>query len=232
MDKPMLKIPAFTRLCLAMTLSALALPVLAEVVTNPPENSPKLEKISRGLLMQYNGKMIFSPCRERTYVDLVDQTPNQILTRQLQQLGLSQGKPLYVEFFGTPAENTQLKASWLNFAHTTARCQPAANLEEQWRAISGTDLPSNQGEWLLRVTDQAAHLLQSPNPDYVDSPYAPIVRATGAVDLELREQASGNRWEFRHALCRGKDREMLFGWSATLKNGAATVLQGCGWQGF
>lgn len=212
------------------TIAALVLlNILVSFQAMAEETAPianNIEKISRGLLMEYNGKKVFSPCRERTYVQIEDNSPNAIASEQLKALGLADGKPLYVEFFGKP-ENGKLVISWVNFAHTNARCQPSANLEEQWRAIGETP------RWLLRVSEKQMSLMQEGQTDYQHQAIEISAPAIGHIELTSTEKNnSDEQWIFEHQFCRSSDPSMLFGWKAEQRLGGKPSLKGCAWQGF
>ena len=184
--------------------------------------TPPSEQIARGLLMQHAGKMIFSPCRERTYVQVEDFSPDQTLSAALLTLGLAENKPLYVEFTGL-AEADSLKVTWINFAHTEARCQASAKPDEKWRAIG--DAPP----WSMRLSERQVRLEQAGQPEFRQSDVvmdAAPERIGIAVGKEHPEQ-----WLLTRQLCHSEDKAILFGWHAELRR-ASGILVGCAWQGY
>lgn len=182
----------------------------------------KPEKVVRGLLMQHAGKMIFSPCNDRIYAELDDSSSENRISKALQNFGLSDQKPLYVEFIGR-MDNGVAKVSWLNFADQQARCQASTQFEEKWRALGNTP------NWSLRVGEkqmkleregQAALLLDD----------ATIVIENDLVRLSAKNPPTED-WVLSRELCTDAEKKHLFGWRATLKYGNHT-LHGCAWQGY
>ncbi|MGE5469373.1 MAG: hypothetical protein ACM3X0_01110 [Bacteroidota bacterium] len=209
---PKMHHPLFALCCLTLSLLGHA----AETPAAPAE------QVARGLLMQHDGKMIFAPCRERTYVQVEDVSSGGQVGEALLKLGLAENKPLYVEFIGQ-ADADKLKAAWINFAHTEARCQATANLEEQWRAV-GQD-----PHWSLRVGQNKLKLEEAGKANVEQN------------DIEVRTEdgqvriAVGNdrvaEWHIRRQWCHGRDTDTLFGWRADLQ-GPSGQLHGCAWQAY
>lgn len=202
--------------CLA-TLSCIALPYFASA-----EEAPKTEQIARGLLMQHAGKMIFAPCRERTYAEINDTSPGQQIGNALTKLGLAEKKPLYVEFVGQ-LDGATLKVSAINFASTQARCQASTKFEEKWRGLG------HGPRWALRVGENLAKLEQEGQPDVtLSDTELKIDGETARIEFK---PGVAEQWTFRRGLCRGEDNTSLFGWQAELKRANGT-LRGCAWQGY
>ena len=204
----------FVLLC-CTTLSLFA--TAADTTTAPPT-----EKIARGVLLQHAGKMIFSPCRERTYVQVNDVSPEQHLSAALFKLGLAENKPLYVEFMGL-AEADTIKVSWINFAHTDARCQASASPDEKWRALGDTP------PWSMRLSEQQLKLEQTGQPAFRQTEIA-IDATLDRVSIQLGK-AAPEQWLLTRQLCTGANKAALFGWQAKL-NRPGGVLHGCAWQGY
>ena len=203
-----------------ITLCCATLPLFATAAE--AESAPPSEKISRGLLLQHADRMIFTPCRERTYVQLEDTSPSQQLSAALIKLGLSANKPLYVEFIGKP-EADRLKVSWVNFAHTDARCQASANPDEKWRALG--DAP----DWAMHLSEQQVRLKQDGQPDFRQSEVV-IDASTETVSIAVGKEPA-EQWRLTRHLCSGQDKNSLFGWQAELRR-PGKVLRGCAWQGY
>lgn len=185
-------------------------------------SAPASEKIARGLLLQHAGRMIFTPCRERTYVQLEDTSPDQQLSAALVKLGLAENKPLYVEFTGL-AEADRLKVSWINFAHTDARCQASANPDEKWRALGAAP------DWTMHLSEQQVRLNEAGQPEFR---HHEVVIAAGSATVAItvgKEQPE--QWLLTRQLCRSQDKNSLFGWQAELRR-PGKVLRGCAWQGY
>ncbi len=182
----------------------------------------KLEKVVRGLLMQHAGKMIFSPCNERIYAELDDSSPQNHISKALQNFGLSDQKPLYVEFIGRMDKGIA-KVSWLNFADQHARCQASARFDEKWRALG--DSPN----WSLRVGENQMKLEREGQATLL------LNEAMTSIENELVQLSAKNPptedWILSRELCTDAEKKHLFGWRANLKSGGQT-LHGCAWQGY
>ena len=109
--------------------------------SKPADNTPKL---ASGLLMKQGDKLVFAPCRDRSYAMVEDISPERVVTRALNSVGLEAGKKLYVELMAV-IEGGMIKASGLNLARTEGRCQQPGGNEESWRAAG------NEPGWLLAV---------------------------------------------------------------------------------
>lgn len=231
-----------TRIFLGLTLGlVVSVGQADQVAPSLPELPPVQAKegVSRGLLMQYQGKMIFSPCRERTYVQLEDLSENQRVSESLKQFGLADNRPLYVEFVGL-AERGTLKAKWLNFVGRQANCQATANLGEQWRALgSGWSLRVGSAGVGDGVSGVSARLDVDGKAPVEHSPVK--VTLTGQDKAQRAELSLDGAaqprvlWSFERQFCRLPNVDALFGWQAVSGNStdsAQPVLQGCAWQGY
>lgn len=205
-------------LCKNLFALCCALPLLAGAADAPPA----AEKIARGLLLQHAGKMIFSPCRERAYVQVEDLSPGQMLSAALVRFGLAENKPLYVEFFGT-AEADRLKVTWINFAHRDARCQASAGPDEKWRALGA--MPA----WNLHLGELGLKLEEAGQPEF-RSETVNIASSPESVRISVGQNAP-EHWQFTRQLCSGPDQAALFGWQAELQRPGRS-LRGCAWQGY
>ena len=60
----------------------------------PQDTTPKL---AYGLLMKQGDKVVFTPCRDRSYAMFEDVSADRAVTAALDSVGLATGKKLYVE---------------------------------------------------------------------------------------------------------------------------------------
>ena len=201
-------------LCL---LACLALSSGVSAADAPSDNE---EKIAKGLLLQHEGRMIFSPCRHRSYYQLEDLSPNRGLTAQLTELGLADGKSLYVELQGALDDN-RLRARNLNLARTESRCHEAGGPDELWRA-AGQNAP-----WRF-VAIAGELLLTRPGMPELKLAYTKVKSEDDRVELVTPEKTEAV-WRLRRQYCQDKTAGMLFGWRAEIKVDGE-VLQGCAWQ--
>src|SRR5512144_443969 len=100
-------------------LAAVLAGVLHAEPTKPIDNTPKL---AYGQMMKSGDKIVFAPCRDRSYVMFEDVSPDGAVTKALDSVGLAAGKKLYVELLAV-VEGGAIKASALNQARTEGRCQ-------------------------------------------------------------------------------------------------------------
>lgn len=185
-----------------------------------PAPAANEEKIARGLLMQHEGRLIFSPCRQRSYFALNDISPEKTLTAQFGTLGLAAGKTLYVEVLGQVQEN-DLQARQLNFARVGSRCQETGGPEEAWRAVG-------QGaNWSLAIGRGVLVLQRSGQPELRLSDETLGSAAEGAYRNGTEQPTL--HWRFVPGVCRSGDDGVVFGWQAELDIGGE-VLKGCAWQ--
>lgn len=179
-------------------------------------------KLASGLLMKQGGKLIFAPCRDRSYAVMEDISPNGSLTSTLNRIGLEAGKKLYVEVFGV-LEGINLRASDLNFARADGRCQMPGSKDEAW-------LAAGNGWALIAGSDQV--LVKQPGKIDVAVP-AGTFKTEGALTSYEANQA-GNKvaLRFERALCKQQPKEggeVLMGWTAAVTVNGET-LKGCAWQ--
>lgn len=210
------KILTLKNLFALLAALALSLPILAQT----PETKPAEEQIARGFVMQHDGRLIFTPCRDRSYATVDDLSPSKAVTAALRELGLGAGKTLYVEFIGKSDHGT-LSVSLLNFARTETRCQPGGGSDELWRAAG-----SNPA-WTLVAGSGHLWLKREGKPELKLS-YGEI-KTQDATTQILTPEMSGAEWRFQQQLCHDQGAAMLFGWQAELKIDGA-LLKGCAWQ--
>jgi len=186
--------------------------------SKPADKTPK---IASGLLMKQGDKLVFAPCRDRSYSMVDDISPERTVTKALDSVGLAAGKKLYVELMAV-VDGGMLRASGLNLARTEGRCQQQGGNEESWRA-SG-----NEPGWLLAVGPEVVVLKRLGQPD-VNVPGTPIVRDGGVVRFESRTEASRLKARFENKVCNDTMADAVFGWTATVEINGQT-LKGCAWQ--
>lgn len=184
----------------------------------PVDNTPKL---AYGQMMKHGDKLLFSPCRDRSYAMLEDVSPDRSVTRALNSVGLESGKKLYVELMAV-VEGGMIRASGVNQARTEGRCQQPGGKEESWRAAG------NEPGWLLAVGNEVV-ALKRPGEADLRLPFTPPRAEAGVTRLEAA--GDGNRLAvvFEKRLCHDTTADSVFGWTATVNlNGKA--LKGCAWQ--
>ncbi|MCK6411168.1 MAG: hypothetical protein L6Q55_01935 [Azonexus sp.] len=208
---------------LALLLSTL--PLLASATTSvekPADPPPATPKLAYGLLMKQGDKIVFSPCRDRSYALVDDISPDQTVTRGLNLVGLDQGKKLYVELVGS-VEGIALKASGLNMARTDGRCQQPGGQDENWRAAG------HEPGWLLAAGGERVTLKRQGSNDPVWWPYQEFKRNGRSASFSARSGGETLELQFEQQLCRDTTADAVFGWSATLTHNGKT-LKGCAWQ--
>lgn len=179
-------------------------------------------KLASGLLMKQGGKLVFAPCRDRSYAVMEDASPNGSLTAALNRLGLESGKKLYVEVLGV-LEDMNLKASSLNFARADGRCQPPGGKDEAWWA-------AGDGWALIAGGDQV--LVKQPGKVDVALPYGPFKTVGTLTSYEANRAGNKLALRFERSVCQQHTKEsgdVLLGWTATVNVNGET-LKGCAWQ--
>lgn len=187
-------------------------------VNRPVDNAPKL---AYGQMIKYGEKVIFSPCRDRSFVLFDDASSDGHIGKTLDQLGLSAGKKVYVEVLGV-REGDALKASQINFAQTDGRCQMPGGSTESWRA-SG-----NEPGWALAFGAEFVQVKRQGQPEAV-VPAGPLTLTPGLATFAAVRDKQQVALRFEQKLCRDATAEAFFGWTATVTVNGQT-LQGCAWQ--
>ncbi|MBK7900103.1 MAG: hypothetical protein KA603_14140 [Azonexus sp.] len=196
----------------------LALLPLSALAAEPPPSGPKL---ASGLLMKQEGKLVFAPCRDRSYALVDDISPGATVTAALESVGLGAGKKLYVELWGT-LEGIALKVTGLNLARADGRCQPSGGPDEAWRAAG-----SEPAAWTLAAGGDALLLKRPGRPEQRlgykgsrDTAQLSVYEGTGEPPIA---------WRFEQKSCRDRGSDAVFGWTASLTV-AGEILRGCAWQ--
>ncbi|MGE0080538.1 MAG: hypothetical protein AB7U81_04515 [Thiohalomonadaceae bacterium] len=194
-------------------LGTLATPTLYATEQTAPE------ALARGLMLFHEGRMIFSPCRERSYVEVEDVSPGAAVSAALRKIGLAADKPLYTELFGEAAGG-MLRVSAINFAHGEARCGAAVRNGGSWQAV-GRD-PT----WSMSTAGDRMRLHVEGRPA-VESSFAE--KRGDATPSRLAIETDIGRWELRRQPCYSSDYRWVSGWSISgnIRNQA---LRGCAWQ--
>ncbi|PKO38304.1 MAG: hypothetical protein CVU33_09055 [Betaproteobacteria bacterium HGW-Betaproteobacteria-6] len=203
---------------LAALAVLLASTALQAEEAKPVDNTPKM---AYGLLMQQGERLIFSPCRDRSYANVEDVSTDGSVTRALNSVGLAAGKRLYVELLGV-LDNGTLKALAFNMARVEGRCQMPGGKEESWRAAG------NDPAWALVAGGEYVRLQRYGKPEVV-LPYTEF-RSEGNVS-RYDGSADRNKMAIRleKTVCRDVQANGAFAWSASVElNGE--VLRGCAWQ--
>lgn len=219
---PALSFPDSVAMRLRRSLPALLAILFATALhaeeTKPVDNTPKL---AYGLMMKQGDKVLFAPCRDRSYANFEDVSSDHSVTRLLDEMGLSSGKRLYVELLGV-LDNGTLKASDFNMVRVEGRCQMPGGKEESWRAAG------NDPAWALAAGGEYVQLQRYGKPE-VALPYAEF-KAEGKVRRYDAAQG-GNKLAVRleQSLCRDTEANAVFAWTAAVDvNGQP--LKGCAWQ--
>jgi putative lipoprotein len=178
-------------------------------------------KLAYGQMMKQGDKMVFAPCRDRSYVMVEDISPGRTVTRALDEVGLGAGKKLYVELVGI-VEGGALKASGFNLARTEGRCQQPGGKDEAWRA------GGNEPGWALAVGAEVVVLKRLGEPD-IHVPARPVTVDNGVARFEAQTEATRLKFRFEQKLCRDTMADAVFGWTATVEVNGRT-LKGCAWQ--
>ncbi len=204
------------------SLAALATLLLSAALqadeAKPVDATPKM---AYGLMMQQGERLIFSPCRDRSYANVEDVSADGSVTRALNSVGLAAGKRLYVELLGV-LDNGTLKASAFNMARVEGRCQMPGGKEEAWRAAG------NDPAWALVAGGEHVRLQRYGKPEVV-LPYTEF-RSEGNVSrYDGASDHSRLAVRLDKTICRDAQANGAFAWTASVElNGQ--VLKGCAWQ--
>ena len=204
------------------SLTALAAIFLAATVqaeeAKPVEKTPKL---AYGLMMKQGDRLIFTPCRDRTYANVEDVSADGSVTKVLNSVGLDSGKRLYVELLGV-LDNGLLKASGFNMARVEGRCQMPGGKEESWRAAG------NDPAWALVAGGEHVRLQRYGKPEVV-LPYAEFKLEGGVSRYDGRAEQNKLAVRLEKTLCRDVEVNGVFAWTASVDLNGQT-LKGCAWQ--
>lgn len=203
-------------------LAALAALLLSAALqadeAKPVDNTPKM---AYGLMMKQGDRLVFSPCRDRSYANVEDVSADGSVTKILNSVGLDAGKRLYVELLGV-LDNGTLKASAFNMARVEGRCQMPGGKEESWRAAG------NDPAWALLAGGEHVRLQRYGKPEVV-LPYTEF-RTEGSLSrYEGNDDKNKLAVRLEKTVCRDAQANGAFAWTASVDlNGQ--VLKGCAWQ--
>lgn len=178
-------------------------------------------KLAYGLMMKQGDKLVFSPCRDRSYALVEDVSADQSVVGGLEQVGLAAGRKLYVELLGV-SDGLALKASALNLARTDGRCQQPGGADEAWQAAG------KAAGWALAAGGEQVRLKRPGAADLV-LPYREFVRDGQLARYDGEAAGHALSLRFEQKACRDTTVDTVFGWTATLTVDGQT-LQGCAWQ--
>jgi len=219
---PALSFPDSAAMRLCYSLSALLAVLFATGLhaeeAKPVDNTPKL---AYGLMMKQGDRVLFAPCRDRSYANFDDVSTDQSVTRVLDEMGLSAGKRLYVELLGV-LENGTLRASAYNMVRVEGRCQMPGGKEESWRAAG------NDPAWALAAGGEYVQLLRYGKPAVV-LPYAEFKAEGNVRRYDGAKDSNKLVVRFEKAQCRDTEANAIFAWSAMVDLNGQT-LKGCAWQ--
>ena len=194
---------------------------VTDLPERPAATGPATPKLAYGLLVQHGDRLIFAPCRDRSYTLVDDDSAGGRLGQLFAELGLGQGKRLYVELIGV-VENGRLRASDFNMLRLEGRCQMPGGQEESWRA-SGND-PA----WALLLGETQAQIQRLGQPELV-TPFAGLEGEGDERRYAARSEAGRLSLQLNKAICRDAPAQAVFAWTARVElNGE--VLQGCAWR--
>lgn len=207
----------------ALLLSSLPLQAEEMNVADLPASKPADTKprMAYGQVLKYGDKLMFAPCRDRSFVFFEDVTADGSVGKALDSVGLSAGRKLYAELLGY-VENDRLKASQVNFAQTDGRCQTPGTAEEAWRAAG------NEPGWILAASQESIQFKRHGQPELV-FPYAATPIKDGAVSYRIAHEGHTLVLRFEQTLCRDAQSSSVFGWTASVGIDGET-LRGCAWQ--
>lgn len=183
-----------------------------------PDTTPRL---AYGFLLKHGEKLVFTPCRDRSYALVEDVSADRQVTRGLEMAGVADGRKFYVELLGV-VDGGALRASELNLARAEGRCQLPGGGAEAWRA-SG-----NEPGWALVAGGEKVTLQRRGGKD-VSVPYRAFARQGDGAQFSGQGADGQLAIRFERALCRDSLADTVFGWTATVSVDG-TTLTGCAWQ--
>lgn len=181
------------------------------------DNTPRL---AYGLMIKSGDKTVFAPCRDQSYITVVDASPDMAVTKALNTLGLEGGKKIYAELMSV-LEGGVLKTLDINLAKMDGRCQLPGTSEEAWRAAG------NDSEWLMAAGGDLVILKQPGKPD-IKVPYAPFKTSGKLATFDGSGDAGVLNIRLENTLCQDPENNAIFGWTATIST-SNRLLKGCAW---
>lgn len=192
---------------------------IGQVVADEPAKAPvNTPKIAAGLMVQQGGRMVMSPCRDRSYANVEDVSDGQKVVDALNQVGLAEGNRLYVELVGV-LEGGAVRASGVNLAQVDGRCQRPGGGEESWRAVGDG--------WSLVASATHLRLSRAGQPELLLAANGKQDDQSAQIDAESPEHRLAVR--LTHEICRDQASRTLYGWTAQVAVDGQ-LLRGCAWQ--
>ncbi|HQR20316.1 MAG TPA: hypothetical protein PLE54_12585 [Burkholderiaceae bacterium] len=179
------------------------------------------------------GVILFQACQGKALVPAVtqieDATPESALSAGLNavaQIMLERGRPIYVEFSGTPSGKGVKATRFSRAMGTLASCEAASTeLSAGARLWAGGQEPP----WQLVVTAREARF-ERPAEKPVRFPAGPFAAAAGpgprTIDAWSQLDGGTVRLELDEAMCTDGRSETAYGARATLRYGSRTY-EGC-----
>lgn len=199
-------------------LAVLAVPGASAQAAKPADNTLRL---AYGFVMKEGERIVFAPCRDRSYALVEDVSAGRSVTAMLDSVGLAAGRKLYVELFAV-VEGGALKASGVNLARTEGRCQRPGGADEAWQA------GGNEPGWNLAAGGDKVVVRRQGKPDVV-LPFRPFAEDDGIARYEVAQDGHRLALRFERKACRDTMADAVFGWTATVGlDGQA--FAGCAWR--
>ena len=186
--------------------------------TKAVDTTPRL---AFGLMMKQGNRVLFAPCRDRSFADVEDVSPEGSLGPIFDSMGLSAGKRLYAELIGV-LDNGVLKASSFNMLRVEGRCQMPGGKEEAWRAAG------NDPAWALLLGGEYAQFQRYGQPE-VTLPFTAVQMDGEVAQYRVSEGGHNLAVRFEKRLCRDTQAKAVFAWTANVDLDGQT-LTGCAWQ--
>lgn len=186
--------------------------------TRPVDNTPKL---AYGLMMKQGDRLLYAPCRDRSFAQVEDVSPGGSLGQVLDSLGVNTGKRLYAELIGV-LDNGVLKASSFNMLRVEGRCQMPGGKDETWRAAG------NDPAWALALGGELVQLQRYGQPE-VALPFTAMEAAGEVAQYRVTDGGHALAIRFEKRLCRDTQANAAFAWTARVEIDGQ-VLEGCAWQ--
>lgn len=202
----------------AASMPAGSPPVLPDGGAPQPDTTPRL---AYGFLMKHGEKLVFAPCRDRSYALVEDVSSDRQVTRGLEMAGVADGRKYYVELLGV-LDGGALRASELNLARAEGRCQKPGGSDEAWLA-SG-----NEPGWVLAAGGELVSFKRQGGGE-LKLPYRPFERRDNTASYSVQGEAGRLDIRFERKLCRDGMADAVTGWSAEV-NVDGKTLRGCAWQ--
>lgn len=174
-------------------------------------------KLPFSQMMKRGEKLVFAPCRGRSYATFEDVSNGEQVIKALSLVGLDSGRKLCLEVLGI-LEGCLLKASEINMALSVAGWARSTSRER--RATNPVVLGGKSGQ---RGGDAETHWKAD-----VSTSYATFKNEAGVAQFEVSMDNQKLAVRFEHKQCRDTMADAVHGWTATV-NVNGQVLKGCAW---